>query len=145
MSPVVFIWCAALVVVLALRGVVGQWLHARASGWARLSRRYPAGGARGARRFDRAVIRVQAHWYHLTPTVEVGGAGIRVAMRPVYRPFHPPVFIPWDDIAADPLGDDGTLQLQAGESGRLTLTGRAARAASALVARRARGAGQRSA
>ncbi len=125
--------------------MAGQWLHARASGWTRLSRRYPPDGVRGATQFDRAVVRVQAHWYHLTPRVEVDGAGIRLTMRRLYRPFHPPVFIPWDDITAGALADDGTLQLQVGESGQLTLTGRAARATSSLVNRRARGTGQWSA
>ena len=151
MAPVVAVWCAGFVALLALKVVVGQWAHARASGWPRLGRRYPADGPCGPTTvgkpttFDRAVVRVHSHWYHLSPVVGVDGAGIRLSMRPAWRPFHPPVFIPWDDVTAGTLDADGSLPLGIGESGRLTLTGPAARATAMLLARRARGSGQRSA
>ncbi len=124
---------------LAIKCVAGQWLHARASGWRRLGQRYPAGGGRPGRRFGGAAVRVGAHWYHLTPVVGVDGAGLRLAMRPPFRPFHPPVFVPWDDVTAGDLDADGRLPLRVGDRDRLTLTGPAARAVAGLVARRARG------
>ena len=144
MDSVVVVWTVSFITLLGLKGVAGQWLHARASGWPRLSRRYPTDGRRRCRNFERTVIRVQSHWYHQAPVVGVDGVGIRLTMQRVFRPFHPPVFIPWDDVSAGDLTADGTLPLRVGESSQLLLTGPVARAVSGLLARRAHGTGQRS-
>jgi hypothetical protein len=143
-DAIVIGWCVGFVALLALKGFAGQWIHARISGWGRLGQRYPGSGACRCKPFDRAVIRVRSHWYHQTPIVGVDGAGLRLSMRPALRPFHPPVFIPWDDITADEVGEDGALPLRVGESATLTLTGPAATAVARLLDRRAHGTHRRS-
>jgi len=115
-----------------------QWFDSRSSGWQRLARRYPAAGA-VARQPLHGRMWMNGKCYASSSTVAVAGAGIRLAMEsPFGRLFHPPVFIPWDDLSAVDEGGDETLPLHVGESATIMLTGPAAATVSQLLVPRKR-------
>ena len=133
--------CLGFVCLLLGGGVLARWWDGRRSGWGRLGRRYPAGRRSAGRRpagaaFKRASVRLNGRWYHDTADVRIGGGGILVSLPPVFRPYHPPLLLPWDDVTADETTTGGTLPLAIGDCADVLLTGRAAATAARVLARR---------
>ena len=153
MDAIGIVSCVGFVAVLFGWGLAARGLTARRSGWRRLSRRYPAGRPSAGLRFARATVRVNGTWYRDHLDVCVNGAGIRLSVPPAFRPFHPPVFVPWDDVAPahatpdqepDATDDGQAVVSPSGSTVSLTLTGPAAHTAQRALARRAAADGRHS-
>ena len=75
---------------------LGAWLN----GWWSLARAYPHTG-----HFDGKLRRFRSlhlGWgnYNGITTIGTNAEGLYLAMFVLFRPGHPPVFIPWDDVSA---------------------------------------------
>ena len=87
--PLLFValWC--------LMGVLLAWI----GGWGVLARHYPARSGSDGRRFWFRSARLGGVNYGGCLTLTVSAAGLRVAALPLFRSGHPPLFIPWGDVA----------------------------------------------
>lgn len=78
------------------------WITSRASGWRRLAERYgeTALFAGEVVRFGSARI----GWANYNGSLNVGAndMGVYLAPMTIFRAFHPPLFIPWSQIQAEP-------------------------------------------
>lgn len=83
------IWCATTVLV--------GWL----TGWARLARAYPHQPQREGQRFRFQTIHM-AHKGGYGSCVAFGATpfGLHLSILALFRPGHPPIFVPWSDVAA---------------------------------------------
>jgi len=81
-------WCGAL------------GLLSATGGWRALARRFPSEGTPPANR--RWMVWGELGWvtYRSTLTVGHSEAGLHLAVFPMFRPFHPPLLIPWKSISA---------------------------------------------
>jgi hypothetical protein len=112
------VWC----LVLGLASVVG--------GWRRLAGPYGDTTlfAGDVTRFASA----QFGWASYSGALSVGASdmGLFLATIPIFRPFHPPLFIPWTEISAEPFasrfGSGVRLAFASAPGVRVTLSGRAA-------------------
>ena len=112
------VWC----LVLGLASVVG--------GWRRLAGRY-----RDTELFAGDVTRfasAQVGWASYSGALTVGASetGLFLATLSIFRPFHPPLFIPWTEVSAEPItsrfGTAARLAFASVPGVRVTLSGRAA-------------------
>ncbi len=85
---------------------VGLWCGiclglAYAGGWQALARVYPDSPRSEGRRFHFCSARVGA-WVSYNSSLSVGANawGVRLAVWPIFRPGHPPLFIPWNEISS---------------------------------------------
>ena len=87
--PVLFValWC--------LVGFLLAWI----GGWAVLARQYPARPGVDGRRFSFRSARLGGVSYGGCLILTVNAAGLRIAALPLFRSGHPPLFIPWGDVA----------------------------------------------
>lgn len=93
---VALIVLGALVVFSAFwSGVV--WLIAR-MGWSRLAEFYETDLEPTGRRFYVGQARVGISGYSNVLRVHVEPEGLRLSVMPLFRPGHPPLLIPWDEI-----------------------------------------------
>ena len=112
------VWCLAL----GLTAVVG--------GWWRLARLYGDSAlfAGDVTRFASA----QFGWASYSGVLRVGASemGLFLATMPIFRPFHPPLLIPWSEIKVEPIarrfGSQVQLVFSSVSGARVTLLGRAA-------------------
>jgi hypothetical protein len=84
-------WCAIVVLI------------SRVSGWARLAERYHTNeAAQGpAWRFESASMRWNSRYGNIV-TLSAEAQGLRIALFPLFRPGHPPLLVPWNEISARP-------------------------------------------
>jgi hypothetical protein len=96
-------WLPFLPLFLSLRiGIVASlsWF-----GWAALARAYRLAGEFDGRcwRFGSAVVRYAAPWRHARyrcgMTLGANARGLDLAVLPLFRIGHPPLFIPWTDVS----------------------------------------------
>jgi hypothetical protein len=122
--------CIAFFVIVACQVILLQWHYSRHSNWKWLKQRYPAPASRPAGRhhvFMNVTMRVNQHWYCPVSRVVLTSGGLMVSMHtPIFRLFHKPLLIPWDDVTVYGQEPDGSLLLEVGDSTKLTLTGTAA-------------------
>jgi hypothetical protein len=142
MNAIGIVSCIGFFALVVSVQVLLQWLDARSSAWGSMARRYPASSRADAKELS-GRLWMNGRCYAGTSTVAVEGAGLRVEMEsPVARLFHPPIFIPWDDITVISEADDASgnasdidpaepdmLALRVGDSKSIVLTARAAAAA----------------
>ncbi|MFL7812208.1 MAG: hypothetical protein ACK2TT_03040 [Anaerolineales bacterium] len=90
--PIYFIalWCFIL------------WLIALAGGWKKLSGHYRQLGD-----FQGQILRMQSarlNWSNYSNILRIGLSERGLYMSPMvlFRPFHPPLLIPWEEIEAEP-------------------------------------------
>jgi hypothetical protein len=76
-------------------GVV--WLVGQV-GWRRLARDYETDAPITGRTFRMASASIGWATYSNTLTISIEPGGLRLAPMLLFRPGHPPVLIPWDDI-----------------------------------------------
>lgn len=98
------VWATTAVLV----GVVLWWVVLVSAvgalfGWGRLARRYRAATPfRGTvRRFRSAHIGLSNYGGVLS--IGTNADGLHLAVFPLFRPGHPPLFIPWADVSATPV------------------------------------------
>jgi hypothetical protein len=127
--------CVGFVALLVAGGWLSRYRDGQISGWDRLGRRYPAGPGPVGAGFTRVSVCLNGRWYNDSADVRIGGGGLRVCLPSVFRPYHRPLLLPWDDMAAGDTTIDGQLPLAVGDSGTITLTGRAAERAARVLAR----------
>ncbi len=132
MNAIGIVSCVGFLCLLMTSGVAARWLDGRRSGWDRLGRRYPAGRAPWAGSAWTSVC-VNGHWYRAD--VRIGGGGIRIGLPGVFRPYHRPLLLPWDDVEADDGHGAGFLAMDIGQVGKVTVTGSAADRAERVLAR----------
>jgi len=123
------VWC----VVLALCA----WL----SGWRRLAAEYPGQPVVGAGALRWASARIGIVDYSGALRIRADASGLAIAPAWFFRPFHPPLEIPWSDIEVGALPAHALcglrLRIPALPGARVRLYGRAARLCATL--REARG------
>jgi len=87
--PLFFVaaWC--------LTGFLLAWI----GGWAVLARQYPARRGVDGRRFSFRSAKLGGVSYGGCLILTVNAAGLRIAALPLFRSGHPPLFIPWGDVA----------------------------------------------
>jgi hypothetical protein len=75
-------------------------LVARLGGWARLGREYPAQPQNGGRRFRFQSGRMR-FWTGYGSCLMIGSdpLGLHLAVLFIFRPGHPPLFIPWSEVS----------------------------------------------
>jgi hypothetical protein len=90
--PVYFsvLWCLIL------------WIIALSGGWKKLANRYAMPG-----NFQGQVLRFQSarlNWSNYSNVLSIGLSerGLYLSPMAIFRPFHPPLFIPWEEIEAEP-------------------------------------------
>lgn len=90
--PVYFIvlWCLIL------------WIIALSGGWKKLADRYAMPGD-----FQGQILRFQSarlNWSNYSKILRIGLSERGLYLSPIvlFRPFHPPLFIPWEEIEAEP-------------------------------------------
>lgn len=86
-----------------LLALVGGWLLALGvlaskSGWSKLARQYRATGPVEGTRLERVSISVGRLYFRSKGIVVGNTEGVYLSLLPVFRPFHPPLFIPWKDL-----------------------------------------------
>jgi len=69
-------------------------------GWAILARHYRASRDHAGRRVRFRSARLGSVNYGSSLTLTVGAEGLGVAVLPLFRAGHPPLFFPWGDVAA---------------------------------------------
>ena len=89
---------------LALLGFAGFWflivfLVAAVSGWRALAREYRSELPFTGRTWRFRTARIGVSRYKNALTIGVNPSGLYLAMFPMFRPGHPPLFIPWHDVA----------------------------------------------
>lgn len=78
--------------------VPAQMLLGRVAGWSDLAKHYHAYGPAPAKRQWVISGVVGALHYRNTLVIAIHADGLYVAQFPLFRPGHPPLFIPWDAI-----------------------------------------------
>jgi hypothetical protein len=79
-------WCGASVIV------------SRLSGWCRLAENYPLRGCPSGRRFFVQSCKIGRVSYGSCLTIYSSPKGIFLLVMFPFRPGHPPLFIPWNEI-----------------------------------------------
>ena len=78
---------------------------ASAGGWGAVARVYPAHGRAPDRRWRFRSLKVRAGWlssnYGGITTVGADPAGLFFAVFWPFRPFHPPIFVPWAGVRTE--------------------------------------------
>jgi hypothetical protein len=69
-----------------------------AGGWRNLARHYPARQPPAGTRYPTQRVRVGPVQYYGWATIHASPGGIHIALWPVLRLGHPPIFIPEDEI-----------------------------------------------
>jgi hypothetical protein len=72
-------------------------------GWRALAKRYPAGEGDDGVSFSWRTGRLGWVNYSSCLNLRVGTAGLRIAVSAPFRPAHPPLFVPWQDVATEPV------------------------------------------
>ncbi len=80
------------------------WIASRASGWHRMRQRFgnPGPFATGGERIRFASAQIGWGNYSGALDLRVSSSGLYLATIPFFRPFHPPLFIPWTEIEVHP-------------------------------------------
>jgi hypothetical protein len=81
----------------------GMWigvciLLARLGGWRRLAQRYPAQQQANGKRFRMQSAKVGPVSYNGCLNFCAAQQGLQISVIFIFKPGHPPVFIPWDEI-----------------------------------------------
>lgn len=90
--------------VLVATWIFAMWIASRASGWHRAARRFgnpgPFASVGNGVRFASA----QIGWGNYSGALDlrVSPSGLYLAPIPFFRAFHPPLFIPWNEIEVPP-------------------------------------------
>ncbi len=71
---------------------------AKRSGWSTLARQYAAPGLTDGKRWDRVTVSAGSLVFRSRGMVSANSEGVRLALLPYLRPFHPPLFFPWRDL-----------------------------------------------
>lgn len=89
LAAFVFLWFAAL------------WLLARVGGWASLAAVYPVHTEPAGERFGWQSVQLN-NWFGYNGSVNIvaGIQGLHLSVFFLFRPFHPPVYVPWSEIQA---------------------------------------------
>jgi len=95
--PLFFVWFIPTII--AVWTGIG-YLVAVAGGWRRLAEAYPSDEEVDGMmwRFQSAMLGFGAN-YGGCLTITANDDGLRIATLPFFPPFHPPLFIPWQDIS----------------------------------------------
>jgi hypothetical protein len=94
-------WAPILIPLFAVALIYGvNVLAAWLGGWAILARHYRASRDHDGRRLRFRSARFGAVSYGRCLTLTVSAEGLGVAILPVFRAVHPPLFFPWGDVAA---------------------------------------------
>lgn len=78
----------------------GLWFGSRVCGWRRLAEAYPSTSEFNCETRPTSA-RVGSCTYNGILNVGASEAGLYLIPALIYRPFHPPLLIPWDDIDAN--------------------------------------------
>lgn len=101
-SPAAF----ALAVILSFVAVwtFVAWIASRASGWHRMTQRFGSPGPFGSVGERVRFASAQIGWANYSGALELraSASGLFLATVWVFRPFHPPLFIPWSDLQVHP-------------------------------------------
>ena len=91
------------VAIIALASLLPMWitslyLFSRAS-WSKMSRIYPSPGTFFGNSYGKLHARINDLNYSSRLYLHYNEEGIKLSVVKRYRLFHPPVFIPWNDIS----------------------------------------------
>jgi hypothetical protein len=76
------------------------WFSAWASGWRRLAARYPWDGEGTGPRWRFVSVGFgMLWWYNRGAVVTATPRGLGIRLLPWLRAFHPPLLLPWDQLA----------------------------------------------
>jgi hypothetical protein len=78
------------------------WIISLSGGWRKLADRYTMPGD-----FQGQILRFQSarlNWSNYSNILRIGLSehGLYLSPMALFRPFHPPLFIPWEEIEAEP-------------------------------------------
>jgi hypothetical protein len=104
------------------------WIISRVSGWHRLAQQYGDTSL-----FSGEIVRfgsARIGWANYNGALNVGAndMGVYLAPMAIFRPFHPPLFIPWSAVESQPFQgfpSGVTLSFPGGTGARIVLFGRA--------------------
>jgi hypothetical protein len=79
---------------------LGSCIIGQLSGWTALSRRFPGTGASYSYQWPFQSVRMRTLWgnYHNCANFGADEAGLYMAVFPLFRIGHAPLFIPWSEI-----------------------------------------------
>ena len=85
--------------------LLSMHLIAATGGWRELARVYPAGWPmEGAREWRNRYGRLRAlTGYNGCLNIAANAMGMQLSLWRIFRPGHPPLFIPWSDIHTEPV------------------------------------------
>lgn len=99
-SPAMF----ALVFVLSFAAIwlFVTWIASWASGWRRMAQRFGNPGPLASVGEQVRFASAQIGWANYSGALDlrVSASGVCLATMWIFRPFHPPLFIPWNEIEA---------------------------------------------
>lgn len=105
------------------------FLAARLSGWSRMGARFGSGGPFAAAGDRVPFASAQIGWANYNGALEVRASPSGLYLAPIlpFRPFHPPLFIPWGEVEVLPRGRGAPeLALRSLPGVRIRFSGRAA-------------------
>jgi hypothetical protein len=74
------------------------WLLSRLGGWNRLAARFAAQAPPRGKRFSMQSARIGWVNYNGCLTIHASPDGLHVAIWPLWRLGHPPLFVPWEEF-----------------------------------------------
>jgi len=85
------------------------WIASRASGWRRMAQRFGGPGPFASVGERVRFASAQIGWanYGGALDLRVSASGVYLATVWVFRPFHPPLFVPWAEIEVQPTRGPG--------------------------------------
>lgn len=84
--------------------ILVTWIASRASGWHRVARRFGGVGPFASAGEEVRFASAQIGWsnYSAALNLRASASGLFLATVAVFRPFHPPLFVPWNEIEVHP-------------------------------------------
>ncbi|MGJ8656747.1 MAG: hypothetical protein ACSHX6_09865 [Akkermansiaceae bacterium] len=67
-------------------------------GWGRMAKRYPSNNLPTGDRFTSRSLKVGLTNYNRCLTIHANQEGIHLAIWLIFRPGHPPIFLPWSEL-----------------------------------------------
>jgi hypothetical protein len=98
--PGVSIWYVVLLAALVVTWLSVLFLLSIFGGWRALAKRYPAGESNEGTTFSWRSGSFGGWDYSYCLRLRSGPAGLRIAVHAPFRPSHPPLFVPWQEITA---------------------------------------------
>lgn len=91
--------------------ILVTWIASRASGWSRLGRRFGCSGPFSSAGERLRFASAQIGWGNYSGALELqaSASGLFLATIALFRPFHPPLFVPWSEIEVHPARRPGVV------------------------------------